>query len=75
MFAFNNLLGRFDFMVLDEVLELSLDTAGKEDVITLLKNKAKDTGTILCISHDSTIKDSFNSVLSVKLENEISYIE
>lgn len=75
MFAFNELLGRFNFVILDEVLELSLDGSGKEDIIKLLKGKVKDIGTILCISHDNSIKDSFNNIIDVKMKDEISYME
>ena len=74
MFAFNKLLSKLNFIVLDEVLELSLDVSGKEDVIKLLKNKITEVDTILCVSHDDSIKDNFISVMNIKKIDEVSHI-
>ena len=74
MFAFNKLLSNLNFIVLDEVLELSLDAIGKEDVIKLLKNKITEVDTILCVSHDDSIKDNFISVMNIKKIDEVSHI-
>jgi len=75
MFAFNSLLSKFNFIILDEVLELSLDIEGKTDIIQLLKNKVQDVGTILCVSHDDSIKDAFNSHINIKMTNDVSEIK
>ena len=70
--AFNSLVGQFDFLFLDEVLDMSLDNIGKEDVIRLLQIKAREIGSIFVVSHDSTIKDSFKHFIKVKETNGIS---
>ena len=72
--AFNSLLGRFSFLFLDEILELSLDENGKQDVIRLLKNKANELDTIFVISHDLGIADSFSNVIEVSMEDGVSRI-
>jgi DNA repair exonuclease SbcCD ATPase subunit len=74
IFAFNTLLGKFDIMILDEVLEGSIDDEGKSVVIELLKEKAKELGTLFVVSHDDYIKDSFDSVLNVTMKNGVSQI-
>ncbi len=74
IFAFNTLLGKFDIMILDEVLEGSIDDEGKSVVIDLLKEKAKELGTLFVVSHDDYIKDSFDSVLNVTMKDGISKI-
>ena len=74
IFAFNTLLGKFDIMILDEVLEGSIDDEGKSVVIELLKEKATELGTLFVVSHDDYIKDSFDSVLNVTMKNGVSQI-
>jgi ABC-type lipoprotein export system ATPase subunit len=67
------LVGKFNFLILDEVLELSLDTKGKEEVIKLLVDNFKQEP-VFVISHDPEIKGSFDSVIEVKYENGVSRI-
>jgi len=66
IFAFNKLLGRFNFVILDEILEMSLDDEGKSEIIKLLKEKANEIGVILVISHSNQIKDSFDTILEIE---------
>ena len=75
LFALHNLISNLDFMILDESLEGSLDQEGKEGVIELLKSQAKDIGTILVISHDDTVKDSFTNVIDIGMEDGVSCIK
>ncbi|MHA2403371.1 MAG: hypothetical protein ACXADH_10310, partial [Candidatus Kariarchaeaceae archaeon] len=74
IFAFNTLLGKFDIMILDEVLEGSIDDKGKSLVISLLREKASELGSMFVISHDDYIKDSFDNVMWVKKTDGISKI-
>ena len=71
--AFNRLLGKFSFVFWDEVLELSLDEIGKSNVIDLLKSEGFDK-TIFVISHDENIRDNFENVINIRLENGESKI-
>lgn len=73
MLSFKELVGKFNFLILDEVLELSLDTKGKEEVIKLLVDNFKQEP-VFVISHDPEIKGSFDSVIEVKYENGVSRI-
>lgn len=55
----------FDFLLLDEVLDISLAEGGQQDVLLLLKNYMRECHSIILISHKDTFKSSFNSCLSV----------
>ena len=69
IFAFNKLLSKLNFIVLDEILELSLDSIGKENILNLLKRL--DLQTVFVISHDNSIKDSFDNIIKVeKIDGE-----
>jgi len=48
-------------MILDEVLELSLDENGKSDVIDLLKVKTSELGSVLIITHSDIMKDKIDT--------------
>ncbi len=74
MFAFNRLFGKFDFIILDEILELSLDDSGKESVIRLLREKAKEIGSIFVISHDDKVKGYFDNVMNIRKVDGVSEI-
>jgi DNA repair exonuclease SbcCD ATPase subunit/intein/homing endonuclease len=74
MFAFNTLLGKFNFIIADEALEGSLDSTGKSNVLNLLRNKLKEISNIFVISHSEQIKDSFNNVINIEKENGVSRI-
>lgn len=77
IFSFFDLIGKFNIMILDEVLERSLDSIGLEGVIDLLLMKVQDdnVGTIAVISHNDKIKDKFNNVLHVIKKNGISTLK
>ena len=70
--AFNSLLSKFNFILFDEALELSLDESGKDSIINLLKQKAKDIDAVIIISNDYTIKNKFDHTLSAIKEDGIS---
>jgi len=63
-----------DFLLLDEVLDLSLDATGVERVITLLKEIGREVGTIFVITHKEGLKDEFDSILRIVKENGESRI-
>lgn len=75
MFAFGRLISNFDMLILDEVLELSLDLAGIESVLKILKNESTKVGTIAVISHNDAINDKFDNILRVKKIGGISEYE
>lgn len=59
---------RIDLIVYDEVFE-SLDAIGSEAVIQLLKQKAKEVGSVLVITHSESLKQLFNKSLVVRKES------
>jgi len=63
--AFSDLLRKFDFIILDEALDLSLDESGSEDVLSLLRDKSRDVGSIFVMSHKIEIKGMFDNVIEV----------
>lgn len=73
MLSFYELVGKFNFLILDEVLELSLDNSGKEDIIKLLTENFKEEP-VFVVSHDDSIKSSFGSVIEITYENGVSSI-
>jgi len=72
--AFSDLLGQMDIMILDEVLELSLDDDGKSHVIDMLREKANSIGTIFVVTHSDSMKDKLDNVLRVKKEDGVSFL-
>lgn len=66
--------GNFDFLLLDEVLDLSLDATGQEKVMELLASLTKEVGAIFVISHKQELADNFESVLKVEYEDGVSKI-
>ena len=64
--AFADIMKKFDILILDEVLDLSLDDFGSKDVMKLLKQKSNDFGSIFVMSHKTEIKDNFNNVIDVE---------
>jgi len=75
IFAFSKLLGKFNMVFLDEVLELSLDSKGKSDVIPLLRKKAEELGSLFVISHSDQVKDKFDTVMKIINKNGVSKVE
>ena len=45
---------------------MSLDKKGKGHVVEILKESAKDLGSLFVISHDDDIKDKFDNVFNIK---------
>jgi DNA repair exonuclease SbcCD ATPase subunit len=58
-------INAFDFLLLDEVVDLSLDEAGEEMVMNLLKNYLRECSLILLVSHKEKFKTSFNNNIKV----------
>jgi len=77
IFSFNKLLGKLNFIILDEVLELSMDDAGKGQILELLKRKylSGEIQTIFVISHDVQIKDHFDKIINIGIKDGVSYIK
>jgi DNA repair exonuclease SbcCD ATPase subunit len=75
LFAFANMFSKLNILILDEVLELSLDDLGKEEVFDLMKEQSKNFGSVFVISHSSAIQDKFDNVIKIKKINNISKIE
>jgi len=73
--SFHKLLSKFNFILFDEVLELSLDEKGKSSVLDLLKTYSKELGSMFVISHDSEIKEKFDNVINIELKNGVSHIK
>lgn len=73
--AFSDLLGQMDIIILDEVLELSLDEDGKSYVIDMLREKANNIGTIFVVTHSSQIQDKLDNIIRVKKEDGVSSIQ
>lgn len=57
----------------DECFE-SLDEVGCENVITLLKERQKEIGTIFVITHNKHLKTLFENIITVQKSNGISEI-
>lgn len=75
LFAFHSLISKFNFIFLDEVLEGSIDTKGKVEILSLLRMKAQEVDSLLVVSHDDTIKDAFDNIMEVKNVDGISTLE
>lgn len=58
----------------DECFE-SLDEVGCENVITILKERQEQIGTIFVITHNTSLKALFENVITVTKENGISSLE
>jgi len=72
LFAFSELLNKFNFLFLDEILELSLDQEGIDQIISLLKKKSSEIGTIFVVSHNLQVQDKFNKIFKIKMEDGVS---
>ena len=59
-------MNRFDFLLLDEVLDLSLDQKGQQDVIEFMRSLLmEDVHAIYVISHKSDVSSDFEYEISV----------
>jgi len=54
----------FNLVMYDEVFD-ALDDVGAENVISMLREKQKEIGSIFVITHNSTLKDLFESTITV----------
>jgi len=72
--AFMRSQSGIDFLLLDEVLDLSLDETGQEALIELLREVARDISSILVISHKQFIKEHFDQNILVVKKNGKSRI-
>lgn len=81
LFAINKLcrdrsINLFNFLLLDEVLDLSLDSTGQENVVRLLRWLLQDVHSIMVISHREEISKDFDFNIQVHRNKEgISQIE
>jgi DNA repair exonuclease SbcCD ATPase subunit len=66
----------FDFMLLDEVLDLSLAERGQEDVCGFISSMLKDISQIIVISHrDGMQSETYKEIHVVRDKNGISSIK
>ncbi|PJH64449.1 hypothetical protein CVR98_24595, partial [Salmonella enterica subsp. enterica serovar Enteritidis] len=66
--VYSKSLLRSNIALYDEVFD-GLDEKGVSSVIDILKEKAKEVGTIFVITHSDTFKPLFENVLTVRKEN------
>jgi DNA repair exonuclease SbcCD ATPase subunit len=59
-------INKFDFILLDEVCDISLDGRGQEDVLRLLDNLRVEIKQIVVISHRDTIASNFDYEVKVR---------
>jgi len=72
--TFSDILRKFDFLILDEVLDLSLDSKGALDVLQILRKKAEDIGSIYVMSHKIEFKGMFDNVIDIEAEKCTPFI-
>ncbi len=60
---------KFNLMILDEVLDSSLDSAGADFVLEILRKKSKDLDSLIVISHQSHLQDDFDTCITVTKES------
>ncbi len=78
--AFRDMLekvhGKINVYMLDEVLDVGLDTIGVSTAARLLKQKARDENlSIYIISHKDELSNAFDHKMTVKMSKGFSYIE
>lgn len=59
-------MNRFDFLLLDEVLDLSLDEKGQQDIMRILYNLNDEIRNIFVISHKDGIANDFHFQIDVR---------
>jgi energy-coupling factor transporter ATP-binding protein EcfA2 len=68
-------INNFNFLLLDEVLDLSLADKGQEDVMRLMRWILQELQTIIVISHRNEISSNFDYLIEVQRgKDEISRI-
>ncbi len=65
-----NNINSFDFLLLDEVIDISLDELGQEDVMNLLREYLRECPQIIVISHKDKIKSEFDYNIHVYRNKE-----
>lgn len=66
----------FDFLLLDEILDLSLGSRGQDDVMTCMRSLLTEVNSIFIISHKEQIADQFDHQIFVVRDREgISHVE
>jgi DNA repair exonuclease SbcCD ATPase subunit len=78
--AFRDVLQRLhtkiNICVLDEILDVGLDSIGVENAVRLLKRKARDEKLgLFIITHRSEISNSFDNILTVQMSNGFSHVK
>ncbi len=68
--------GRVSMCMLDEVLDVGLDTLGIQAAAKMLKDRAKVEGTSLfVISHRDEVGNMFDRRITVQMSKNFSYIK
>lgn len=75
LFAFASMFSKLNVLVLDEVLELSLDDLGKEEIFELLRDQSRRFGSVLVISHSNTLQDKFDNIIYIEKEDGVSILK
>ena len=75
LMSFSSILHTMDVIILDEVLELSLDKKGIDSVISIMRKRAEEIGSIFVISHNPNVTDKFDNVVRVNKINGESFFE
>lgn len=65
---------RYDILVLDEVFK-HLDLKGKESIVTMLHELARDKSSIFVIDHDPDFKNQFEKTILIEKTNGRSFIK
>ena len=78
-FAFRDVLqnrtDRINVCMLDEVLDVGLDTVGVQNAARLLKRKAREEGlSVFIISHRDEVDSAFDNKMVIQMEKGFSYV-
>jgi len=69
-------MNKFDFLLLDEVIDLSLSDKGQQDVMRLLHNLNEDIQNIFVISHKDGLASDFHFQIDVRMNRDgITYLK
>lgn len=63
-----------NLLILDEVFDSSLDSAGTEDFLKIIRHQIKDSNTFV-ISHKENIQDRFDKVIEFKKKGNFSELK
>lgn len=62
-----------NLLIMDEIFDSSLDTAGTDELVNILKDVVKDCN-VFVISHRENMRELFDKTLVVKMHNNFSVI-